>query len=218
MLSEAFHVTDLTLDGVDEGSDPVGVPPDAAGLSQSEKHCGMVTLQKGADPPGVLYHSQRLQCTFVDKNDSLLLFPFDKQMLDFTIRMWGACESRDVDEGRVLLPLNISMELMTGHPEFITMSAETQSLRPRNNRQELAIRMPLRRRPMYFIFNVMVIIGLLTTMCFAVFRISNSPEDYANKCQITLTLLLTIVAYKFFVGEGLSLHAALGFSPPDIST
>jgi hypothetical protein len=35
-------------------------------------------------------------------------------MLTMTIRMWGASEAGDVDHGRVLLPISVNVELMTG--------------------------------------------------------------------------------------------------------
>jgi hypothetical protein len=44
----------------------------------------------------------------------------------------------------------------------------------------------------YFVFNVLVIIGLLTTMAFCSFLISNDTADFEARCQITLTLTLTI--------------------------
>eukprot|EP00037_Helgoeca_nana_P029956 m.365252 g.365252 ORF g.365252 m.365252 type:complete len:1630 (-) comp28083_c1_seq2:403-5292(-) len=197
----ARSIPHVTLDGVDEGNFPVGLPANASTLDQNEKHCGMVTLQKGSDPPGVLYKSHRLQCTFLNNTASLVMFPFDKQMLTMTIRMWGASEAGDVDHGRVLLPISVNVELMTGHPDWIVMSAMAESRMPRNGRQEMVVILPLRRKPMYFVFNVLVIIGLLTTMAFCSFLISNDTADFEARCQITLTLTLTIVAYKFLVGE-----------------
>ena len=71
----------ITLDHGDEGADPVGFPEDAANLDDDVKHTGKATLRKGkADPPGVLYHSQRIQASFRAENH-LHWFPFDKHNL-----------------------------------------------------------------------------------------------------------------------------------------
>lgn len=166
-------------------------------------HTGMATLRKdgphGGDPPGVLYHSMRIQATFRDETDDLTLFPFDQQTLSMGMRLWGSTMRGSPDEHRVLLPINIAMQLEQEHPEWITMSAECESHRPRGKRQDLEITMHIRRRAAFFIINVAVIIFLLTSMCFAVFNQSNDVEEYGDRTQTTLTLLLTTVAYKYGV-------------------
>jgi hypothetical protein len=59
-----------------------------------------------------------------------------------------------------------------------------------------------------FIFNVMVVIGILTTMCFGVFRQTTNADDYEARCQTTLTLMLSSIAYKFFVADMVRIHSA----------
>jgi hypothetical protein len=68
-------------------------------------------------------------------------------------------------------------------------------------RQKLVVTLNLRRRPMYFIFNVMTVLGMLTTMAFAVFRQTVLTSDYEGRAQTTLTLMLSSIAYKFFVAD-----------------
>lgn len=164
-------------------------------------HSGMATLRKGGpaggDPPGVLYHSLRIQATFRDETDDLTLFPFDQQKLSMGMRLWGSTMRGSADEHRVLLPINVDMQLEQEHPEWITMSAECESHRPRGKRQDLEVTMHIRRRAAFFIINVALIIFLLTSMCFAVFAQSNDVQEYGDRTQTTLTLLLTTVAYKY---------------------
>eukprot|EP00037_Helgoeca_nana_P006432 m.59226 g.59226 ORF g.59226 m.59226 type:complete len:1286 (+) comp17317_c0_seq1:49-3906(+) len=190
----------LTIDGADAGENAVGVPEEAGSVSSEDKHSGMVTLCKGSDPPGVLYRSMRVSATFRDDSD-LTWFPFDMQALSIGFRLWGSNVPDETDEGRILLPLNVLMDLQHAHPEWISLSANATSLEPRGDRQKMTVTLNLRRRPMYFIFNVMVVIGILTTMCFGVFRQTTNADDYEARCQTTLTLMLSSIAYKFFVAD-----------------
>lgn len=97
----------ITFDHVDEGDDPQGVPQDAAPLPVETKHSGRVQ-RKTMDPPGVLYHSQRVQCSFRVQND-LTKFPFDVQQLKMVVRLWGSSVKDNMDHGRILLPLTVNM-------------------------------------------------------------------------------------------------------------
>ena len=89
------------------GDDPDGVPQDAAALPVETKHSGRVQ-RKTMDPPGVLYHSQRVQCSFRVQND-LKKFPFDVQQLKMVVRLWGSSVKGNMDHGRILLPLTVNM-------------------------------------------------------------------------------------------------------------
>lgn len=55
----------------------------------NDHHCGFVRLRKVKDPPGVLYRSQRIQVKVRDIN-TLEMFPFDKQILELTLRLPGS--------------------------------------------------------------------------------------------------------------------------------
>lgn len=60
---------------------------------------------------------------------------------------------------------------------------------------------PLQRAHMHYVFHIGTVCGILTltnAMCFLI-----SPNDVASRCDITLTLFLTIVATKFLIGERL---------------
>ena len=60
---------------------------------------------------------------------------------------------------------------------------------------------PVQRAHMHYVFHIGTVCGILTltnAICFLV-----PPDDVASRCDITLTLFLTIVATKFLVGERL---------------
>ena len=183
---------------MDERDTPKGVPLDAADSDTDIKHTGMVTLQKGGDPPGVLYTSMRIQCTMRNEN-SVHRFPFDQHKLKIALRLWGANVKGDVDHGRVLLPLNVQMELQHKHPEWDCLKANAVSMYPRGKRQLLTVDINVKRVSIYFFWNFFVVIGLFTSLAFLVFRVDNSVLRFDTRCAITLPLILTSVAYKLMV-------------------
>ena len=196
----------ITFDHVDEGDDPQGIPQDAAQLSPAEKHSGTV-YRKPTDPPGVLYHSQRCQATFRVENE-LENFPFDVQKLSMNIRLWGSSVRGDADCGRILLPVEINMSLAHRHLEWTAYQA-TSFLAPKRrfDRQDLQIDLTLKRRAAFFEKNVYVILCSMPTMSFFAYAIPGDGTGesdgyiggFEGRCQITLTLMLTSVAYKFFL-------------------
>jgi hypothetical protein len=195
----------ITFDHVDEGDNPDGVPPDAANLQDEEKHHGKC-LHKPTDPPGVLYHSQRVQCSFRAYNN-LRPFPFDVQHLPITMRLWGSNQKGNPDHGRILLPLTMNLKLAHQHLEWHAYHAISYGTKGRFDRQDLTMALCLKRRPMFFVQNVYFILAMMPTMGFFAFAV---PEDdagsfvdsYEARCQVTLTLILTSIAYKFYL-EGM---------------
>lgn len=93
---------------IDRASEVQGVPEN--NMSDERKHNGMVILQYGNDPPGVLCKRHVIQATFKDDSD-LFTFPFDSQRLRISLMLTGAAVPADVDHGRVLLPINAEMDL-----------------------------------------------------------------------------------------------------------
>lgn len=57
------------------------------------------------------------------------------------------------------------------------------------------------RRPQFFIFNVIIILMALCSLCFASFAVSQ--ELTPNRLQLTFTLILTCVTFKFVVSKTL---------------
>lgn len=195
----------ITFDHVDEGDDPDGVPADASNLEDEEKHHGKC-LHKPTDPPGVLYHSQRVQCSFRAYNN-LRPFPFDVQHLPITMRLWGSSQKGTPDHGRILLPLTMNLKLAHQHLEWHAYHGISYGSKGRLDRQDLTMELCLKRRPMFFVQNVYLILMLLPTMGFFAFAVPADDDGslvdaYEARCQVTLTLILTSIAYKFYL-EGM---------------
>eukprot|EP00040_Diaphanoeca_grandis_P015071 m.76756 g.76756 ORF g.76756 m.76756 type:complete len:1193 (-) comp24930_c0_seq1:213-3791(-) len=191
----------VTLDHVHEGEDPVGVPKDAAGLSGVAKHHG-IAFHKKEDPPGVLYHSHRIQATFRVAND-LRDFPFDMQKLYISVRLWGARVLNDIDHGRVLLPLTCEVKLAHSVLEWRVHQATAMITKPRYDQQHLMMVVPLTRDHQFFTYNVYIILFCITSAAFLAFAVRPGEtgfiETLENRLSITLTLVLTSIAYKFYL-------------------
>merc|ERR1711988_175507 len=59
-------------------------------------------------------------------------------------------------------------------------------------------RLLVRRKWYYYFYNIMLVMGLISFMSFSVIAIP--VDEFADRAGITLTLLLTGVAFKFIVG------------------
>ena len=65
----------------------------------------------------------------------------------------------------------------------------------------IEFRYAMRRRPQFYVWNILLPTCTLSALNFVVFRLS--PEDFADRLSVTLTLLLTMAAYKFTVADKL---------------
>ena len=223
----AHTIPYITFDHCDEADDPLGVPADAAGLDSSTKHSGKVTLQKADDPPGVLTfnHGSRIQATFKGEFN-VANFPFDTQQLKLNLQLWGSNVPDDMDHGRVLIPIDVTVKLAHEVLQWQTFQAMAMPLRPRGERQDLEITIHVGRKFEFFFHNVFCMLFTISTLSFCSFGVplnygglSDVDEQYDDailsgdgfldgfeaRCQITLSLLLTLIAYKFYLADMLPL-------------
>ena len=97
--------------------------------------------------------------------------------------------------------------LAHNHLEWNPYQATSYVKKGRFDRQDLEVTISLRRIPTYFVWNVYVILFLMPTISFLAYTVpagrpdddGPSANDYVDgfeaRCQITLTLMLTSVAY-----------------------
>ena len=61
--------------------------------------------------------------------------------------------------------------------------------------------MRVERRAGYWVFNVLQPLFIVTTSMFASYAFS--PDEFSDRCSITLTTLLAMVAFKYVISEKL---------------
>jgi len=65
----------------------------------------------------------------------------------------------------------------------------------------LKVSMRVERRAGYWVFNVLQPLFIVTTSMFASYAFS--PDEFSDRCSITLTTLLAMVAFKYVISEKL---------------
>ena len=195
----ARSIPHLTIKDVDFSFEGKNIPVDA--VVGNDHHCGVVRLRKGSrDPPGVLYRSQRIQVKLRDIN-SLEMFPFDKQVLELTLRLPGSDDPSSTDFGRVLLPINVDMQLANDPIDWLVYPATASSRRTRGDRQTFVATIHVKRKPRYYEINIFVALFLISTLIFGVFIIP--ANDLGSRLEAGLANILNTVAYKWFVSDHL---------------
>lgn len=103
---EAFTIPFVTVNDVVDGIDVPDVD-----TPENVRHRGIVWLRMHGkhDAPGTLYKKVTMQLTIRDDNP-LFEFPFDFQDLTIKFEMPGSEKPHSVDNGRVLLPLNVEIK------------------------------------------------------------------------------------------------------------
>ncbi|GMH51753.1 hypothetical protein TrST_g8701 [Triparma strigata] len=137
-------------------------------------------------------------------------YPLDVQLLNMDIRFphsfdktvierlpmdeEGNCVS--LDEELTLLEYSLRQPyICLKYPQTVKQG-KAQAAKPM-----FRVVVPVQRAHMHYVFHIGTVCGILTltnAICFLV-----PPDDVASRCDITLTLFLTIVATKFLVGERL---------------
>jgi hypothetical protein len=193
----AKTIPHLSLGGVDYSFDGVQIPTDEV---EEQGHEGEVRLRKGSDPPGVLYHSRRIQVKLRDVSE-LFYFPFDTQQLELTFRLPGSDDPSDLDFGRVLIPVRVSMLLDCEPTDWMVYPATCLSGAPRGDKQKIVATLHIKREPRYFEVNIFVALFLITSLVFGIFCLP--AVDLGSRMEAGLANLLNTVAYKWFISERL---------------
>ena len=115
--------------------------------------------------------------------------------------MWGSQETSDIDYGRVLMPINVNMDLAHQLPDWHVYPMTATSVEPRGRRQKLNAQMYLAREANYFVKNVMLPLGLISTLGFSVYAIRPEVDMVGDRLEAAFTILLTTVSYKFFIAD-----------------
>ncbi|PHN02515.1 hypothetical protein [Flavilitoribacter nigricans] len=149
------------------------------------------------DERGMARFNQRVIGTFRHQFD-FTEFPFDKQDWKLSFFHIG-------DHFYRLIPDTVYMGL---HEDFIDPPnwrtsfegvADSQMRGPGPDIKALAFRFQLRRNSKYYVWKVLVPIGLIVLMSWGVFWIR--PEEISAQLTVSVTAILTLVAFQFSVSQ-----------------
>jgi hypothetical protein len=148
---------------------------------------------------GMLYIAGNFLGIFTE-NFELHDFPFDVQCLTVQIKLWGGGVSASQDYGRLLVPVVSRADRISQHPEWICHEPLCESRGEVHEKQLLEITLVMTRQSAHYVKEIMAIGFLLTSATFSAFALHPQLSDTSG---IVLTLLLTIVAFKFTISNKL---------------
>ena len=154
------------------------------------------------EPDGQVRYSASVSAAFKDDFD-FRAFPFDRQQLSVVMQSysWNAEEvALRVDEARTGLDASVKL------PEWELLGMRTSIGRLTDPRDDMhyarfSLDIELERKSAYYFWKVILPLLLLVTLSWTVFWMSE--ESLARRTGVTLTTLLTVVAYQFIVSESL---------------
>ncbi|XP_032236006.2 cys-loop ligand-gated ion channel isoform X2 [Nematostella vectensis] len=177
----------------------------AVSIDSNQKKRNLIYLP-GDDVP-LAQESYRLVGTFKE-NLELYDFPMDCQEL--TVTLMSDWTDRVVEFRKDMTRMdNVRHETFTAVHEWeLGDHVATEATRTKDNQASSAnnypiyhIRAHVRRKNGYYLWNVVTIMLLIGALAFASFSVDISAP--ADRLSVTLTLLLTAVAFKFVVSQSL---------------
>ncbi|XP_064646694.1 cys-loop ligand-gated ion channel-like isoform X2 [Lineus longissimus] len=150
---------------------------------------------------------RRVKGTFLE-NLELMDFPFDVQDLTCTV-----ASDRPQTEVELISDANdihrVNKQSFVDEQEWSLykhIEAEPKVLTyehadPTFQRQAMSVKCRAARRPAYFFWNIFLITFLICSLSFATFSVKHTLPQ--NRLQLSFTLILTSVAFKFIVNQSL---------------
>ena len=152
------------------------------------------------------YHIRGVFKEILEVND----FPFDYQDLSLSLiaRWRSSLVSFEKDSSRddkIRISNFIAKQEWDLQPHIMTRQTETEVENDESwfdiSYPVYHIQMHARRHYSYYIFNVALIMCLITALTFSSFSIKSTEPG--NRLQVTLTLLLTSIAFKYVISQSL---------------
>ena len=135
---------------------------------------------------------------------------FNPRFIRMVATVQAGSESReDTDCGRYFVPINISVN---NKHEMLTWNyhkAVGHVLQPRGRKQHMVCAFRITRKPLNYVINVMLIMAMTATLACLSFVVPIS--GISDRSGVTLTLLLTVVAFKMVLSDTLPKVAYLTF-------
>eukprot|EP00039_Didymoeca_costata_P004272 m.72377 g.72377 ORF g.72377 m.72377 type:complete len:1093 (+) comp12321_c0_seq1:202-3480(+) len=167
-----------------------------------------VTLGDPVQLPGVVFKTLNFACTVRDDNP-IKWFPFDRQELTMEMELPGSVSRDDKDHGRYFIPLNCSVANKHDMLTWNYHEPRVHITRPRGLKSHMVCMFRITRRPWNFVVNVMLVMGLLASLAGISFVVP--IQDVSDRSAVTLTLLLTAVAFKQVLSQTLPKVAYLTY-------
>ena len=177
---------------------------DAVSIDVFERHQSLRPPKYDGRPPQVVqyYHIKGTFKEVLELNN----FPFDYQDLGLTLTSnWHAEELtlvKDDEKDDNIHTWNFYAKQewdLRRHVITKTMTLKPTEGSSGNSYPQYMIRMNVMRKYRFYLYNVFLIMCLITVLTFSAFAVkADSPGD---RIQITLTLLLTTVAFKYYVQQ-----------------
>ena len=164
---------------------------------------GFINVRK-KDVPGTVRWEKRMQGKFKQIFD-LVKFPYDVHTLRIRLRLNNYIDNKvlkryfvvgsDENEDATKIKPNVQV------PEWRLYAPSHNCLRDDKDKPLYEVYITINRRHGYYTKNVIVMMGCMCTLCLGSFVVDHT--EYADRTSIVLTLLLTVIAFKFVVGEAL---------------
>ncbi|KAK6179604.1 hypothetical protein SNE40_011923 [Patella caerulea] len=154
-----------------------------------------------------VFECRRVKGVFIE-NLELQHFPFDTQELSLTISSeLSELEVDLVEETEELSSVNKQSFVdeqewrLYEHVEMFPKVSTKEYTSSRDRHPTMLVMCHAARRPGFFIWNIFLIMLLITLLSFATFAVSTDLTQ--NRLQLSFTLMLTGVAFKFVVNQSL---------------
>ena len=158
-------------------------------------------------PPGMVHWERRMRCVLMEQFE-LAEFPFDVQVLSILIR---SNSKADVARGRYFVLLRpdragrgdvgVQLKPSVALTEWLIYRPNAETAYDKNRKPLFRAHIVVRRKHFYYSFNVVGMMGAITTLGFT--TAAQPPAEFADRCTVTLTLLLTAVAFKLVIADSL---------------
>lgn len=131
-------------------------------------------------------------------------YPFDTQFCTISFTPWGYSNS---EVSIITDEENINLEDFIENEEWAVLES-TQELSVAANRSIISYHLTLKRRPVFFIVNMMVpviLLGMLNSLCFVLPIDSGERVGFATNVFLTFAVYLTILSSELPVSSPLSI-------------
>lgn len=149
-------------------------------------------------PDGTVEYQERFSAT-LEAHYDLRQFPFDEQKLEIELESFAwSSEFLQFHQREKKIGFSSDFELPEWHTEAVhTHLREVQEIRDRAPFSELVLEVIISRRSGFFIWKILIPLMVLVSLSWSVFWMIG--DGLADRMSVSLTGVLTVVAYQFII-------------------